>query len=323
MNPLGGHTVNLSADATQTAIDGVAFEVYQKAGQPSVLSHSDTTFFKQEDFTSNAWIWDEYSGIPNIEEHQEQEVVRTVDVFVGNQKTQKVKFFKNDYPVSVEAFKTDKGYIRDRIGADVALAVKNKEDYLAIIDCYGDAFDGTNFTTGSGAGVSLANNSHTTLRGDTVDNLETGAMSPDNADTLARSLESQLGQHGDWGGNVLAGTLVPRNIYKITKEVFNSSGLANSPDNNLNLFETDYGTIAIKQSPLLGSQYNTGGSNANTGYHFISQNHHITRRTLTGMNLTMVEPQYTATDSYVERVRFAEVTYPETHFGYAGSTGAV
>lgn len=318
MTPTGGHTTSLSPDACQTAIDGVAFEEYDQAGQPAELEPTNTIFFKQEDFTSNAHIWDEYSGIPNIEEHAEQEVVKTVDVYLGNQKTQKVKFFKNDYPVSYEAFKTDKGYIRDRIGRDVAIAVKRKQKYLSIIDCYGDAFDGTNFTTPDGQ--ALASSSHSTLRGQTVDNLETGAMDPDNADTLARSLESQIGQHGDWGGNVLGGVLVPRNIYKHTKEVFNSTLIADSAENNLNIFDTDYGQVAIKQSPLLSSTFNAG-SNANTGYHFVAQNHHIVRRQLVGMNMTMIEPQYTATDSYVERVRFAEVSYPETHFGYAASSG--
>lgn len=318
MNPVGGATVNLSPDACQTAIDSVAYEVYDQSGQPAELEATNPTFFKQESFTSNAHIWDEYSGIPNIEEHGEQEIVKTVDVFIGNQKVQKVKFFKNDYPISVEAFKTDKGYIRDRIGKDVAEAVVRKQKYVAIVDCYGDAFDGTNFTTPDGQ--PLASSSHTTLRGDTVDNLETPAMSPDDADTLARSLESQLGQHGDWGGNVLAGVFVPRNIYKHTKEVFNSTLVADSGENNLNLFDTDYGTVSIKQSPLLSSAFNSG-TNANTGYHFVSSNHHIVRRTLVGMEMSMIEPKYTATDSYVERVRFAEVTYPETHFGYAASSG--
>lgn len=320
MGPTGGHTTGLSPDATQTAIDSVAYEVYNQKGQPSELEVTDSIFFKQERFTSNAHIWDEYSGIPNVEQHQEQEVVKTIDVFIGNQKVQKVKFFKNDYPISVEAFKTDKGYIRDRIGKDVAEAVMRKQKYVGIIDCYGDAFDGTNFTTPDGD--ALASNSHTTLRGATVDNLETGAMSPDNVDTLARSLESQIGQHGDWGGNVLAGVLVSRNIYKHTKEVMNSTLIADSAENNLNIFDTDYGTVSIKQSPLLSSTFNSG-SNANTGYHFVSQNHHIVRRQLVDMELEMVEPKYTSTDSHVERVRFAEVAYPETHFGYAGSTGAV
>ena len=319
--PVGGHTTELSPDAVETAIDGAAYEVYNQVGQPAELEATDPTFFKQESFGGkNSWQWDEYSGIPNIEQHGEQEVVKTINVRLGNNKRQPVKFFKNDYPISREAFITDQGFIRDRIGADIAEAVIRTNKYTAIIDCYGDAFDGSNFTTPDGN--SLANNSHTTLRGDTVDNLETGAMSPDNMDTLARSLESQLGQHGDWGGNVLAGLFVPRNIYKISKEVMNSELLANSAENNLNIFDTDYGQVAIKQSPLLGSTFNAA-TNANTSYHLVSQNHHIVRRILIGMTMNMKQPIDTDTDSHVMRTVNAEVTYPETHFGYAGSNGSV
>ena len=103
--------------------------------------------------------------------------------------------------------------------------------------------------------------------------------------------------------------------------MFNSSLLADSAENNLNIFDTDYGTVAIKQSPLLGSTFNSA-TNANTSYHFVSQNHHIVRRKLVDMELEMVEPKYSATDSWVERVRFGEVTYPETHFGHAASNGS-
>lgn len=298
----------------------MAWEVYEREEQPAYLSSRNDMFFKQNSLDTIAWIWDEYSGVPNIEDHGEQEEVRTVDVFIGNQKIQRVTVFKNDYPISWEAFKTDKVGLRDRIGRDIGDAARRTQDYKAVIDCYGDAFDGNNFTTPDG--VSLANNSHTTLRGDTVDNLETAALTPDAMWTLVTSLQAQLGQHGEFGGNVFAGVLTPLTLYKHIKEVLNSTLVADSAENNLNIFDTDFGQVAIKQSPLLGSAFNTG-SNANTAYHVIGQNHFITRRVLSGLDLEMIEPKYTKTDSYVERVRFAEVTYPETQFGYAASTGAV
>lgn len=316
----GGHTTLLSPDAAQTAIDAVAYEVYEREEQPSYLSSRNDVFFKQNDLDTIAWIWDEYSGVPNIEDHGEQEEVRTIDVFLGNQKIQRVTIFKNDYPISWEAFKTDKVGLRDRLGSDVGDAARRTQDYKAVIDCYGDAFNGSNFTTPDG--VSLANNAHTTLRGTTVDNLITTAASPDGLDDLVTTLESQLGQHGEFGGNVVAGVLGPRNLYKKLKEVLNSEKEADTAENNLNLFVTDYGTLSLKQSPLLNSDFNTG-SNANTAYHAVSNNHHITRRVLSELQLEMIEPKYTKTDSFVERVRFAEVTYPETWFGYAGSNGTV
>lgn len=316
---VGGHTTTLSPDAVQTAIDSVAYEVYNQEGQPSEASIKNPVFFKQERFTGNAHIWDEYSGVPNTDETDEQEVVKTVDVFIGNQSSQKVKFFKNDYPISVEAFKTDKGFIRDRLGSDIAEAAMRKKKYVGLIDCYADAFDGNNFTAPDGN--SLANNSHSTLRGDTVDNLETGAASADNVDVLVRSLESQVGQHGDWGGNVIAGILVPRRLYKTMKEILNSEKEANTTDNNLNLFNTDYGQLVLGQSPLLSSDFNSA-TNANTSYHALSQNHHIVRRVLTDLEMEIVEPKFSSTDSWNERVRHAEVSYPETHFGYAAANGS-
>lgn len=319
MNPTGGNTTQMNPDDVQTAIDSVAVEKYNTDGQPDILSVKDEKFFKQESFEGKSHIWDEFSGVPNTEEHQEQEYVKTVDVELGNQKVQSVKFFKNDYPISLEAFRTGKGHIRDRMGESIATAVKRKQQYVGIIDALGDAFDGNNFTTPDGEAA--ASNSHLTLRGDTVDNLETAAMAPDAFDTLLQSLESQIGQHGDWGGNVASAVAVPRNIYKHTKEVLNSTLIADSAENNLNIFDTDYGQLTIKQSPLLSSKFNSG-SNANTGYHLFSENTNLVRRTLFDMELTMIEPQYTGTDSYVERVRFAEVSYWETHFGYAASTGA-
>src|SRR3990167_3069230 len=217
MNPTGGHTTLLSPDACQTAIDGVAWEVYEREEQPAYLSSRNDMFFKQNSLDTIAWIWDEYSGVPNIEDHGEQEEVRTVDVLIGNQKIQRATVFKNDYPISWEAFKTDKVGLRERIGRDVGDAARRTQDYKAVIDCYGDLIAGSLFTTPDGQ--ACASNSHATLRGDTVDNLITTSIAPDAMDDLVTTLEGQLGQHGEFGGNVVAGVLTSRNLYKRGKEV--------------------------------------------------------------------------------------------------------
>ena len=320
MNYQGGFTTLLSPDATQTGIDSVAYEVYERESQPSALSSRDTTFFNQKTMNTMAWIWDEYSGVPNIEVVDEQEIVPTVSTFIGNQTVKRVVVYKNDFPVSWEARKTDRIDLRERIGRSIGDSVRRTQDYKAIIDCYGDAFDGTNHTTPDG--LSLANNAHVTLNGATVDNLSTLAMDPDNFDDVVTLLEAQPGQHGDMGGNVFSGLAVPRNLYKRAKEVMNSTKEADTAENNLNLFDTDYGTVVLKQSPLLNSTFNSG-ANANTGFHLVSQQHHINRRVLAEFETEMIEAKNTGTDSDATRVRFAEVTHPETHFGYVGSTGVV
>ena len=69
MFPTGGHTTLLSPDAAQTAIDAVAWEVYERDGQAAYLNAKNDMFFKQDEMNTIAWLWDEYSGVPNIEEH--------------------------------------------------------------------------------------------------------------------------------------------------------------------------------------------------------------------------------------------------------------
>lgn len=320
MFPTGGHTSLLSPDACQTAIDAVLWENYDREEQPAYLSSRNDMFFKISSIDAMAFIWDEDSNVGSFQETGDQEEILTTNTFIGNQKTKRVLKYTKEIPISWEAFKTDHVGKRDRIGQQIGDRARLTQDKNAILSTYGDAFNGSLNTTPDGA--NLASNSHVTLgTGQTVDNLETGLMNPDNLWTCTVSLANQLAQDGELGSQVFAGLLVPTVLYKVSKEVLNSNLVANSGENNLNIFETDYGQVALKQSQFLGSQYNSN-SNANTSYHLISNNHMITRKVLADMETTMIEPKYTKTDSYVERARYAEVCFPGSFTGYVGSSGA-
>ena len=314
----GGHTSLLSPDACQTAIDDVAFETFDRERQPGYLSADDATFFHSSSTDSMVFIWDEDSNVGLFEEHAEQEEVKTTNTFIGNQATKRVTKYIKDIPISWEAFKTDQVGKRDRIGAQVGDRARVTRDLKSILNTYGDAFAGTVSTTPDGQ--ALASNSHTTLKGVTVDNLETGALTPDNLWTVVTSLANQPGQDGDPGSYAFDGILVPFTLYKTAKEILNSVLAANSGENNLNIFETDYGAVAIKASIYLGSTYNSN-SNANTSYHVVSNNHMITRKVLSDLNTDFIEPKYSRTDSYEHRSRFAESAFPGSWSGYVGSNG--
>jgi len=92
------------------------------------------------------------------------------------------------------------------------------------------------------------------------------------ASKVTTSLANQPAQDGDAGSYVFEGLVVPFLLYKTAKEVMNSTLVANSGENNLNIFDTDYGTVAIRASVFLGSTYN-GATNANTSYHVLSTRH--------------------------------------------------
>lgn len=317
-NITGGFTADLSPDACQTAIDGVMWEKYQRDQQPSYLSAKDEMFFKTSGIDRLAFIYDEDSNVGMFEETGEQQEVRRTDTRIGNQTTARVVKYMKSIPISWEAFKADQVGKRERIGEQVGDRARLTQDFKAVLNTYGDAFAGSISTTPDGQAA--AANSHTTLTGQTVDNLETAAMAPDAMWTSTTSLANQPGQDGDPGSYVLDGVVIPFLLYKTTKEVLNSSLVANSGENNLNIFETDYGTVQIKASVFLGSAYNSN-SNANTSYHLLSQSHQVTRKVFSELNTDLIEPKYSDTDSWEHRSRFAEVSFWGSWNGYVGNNG--
>lgn len=319
MNPIGGNTTQLSPDGFQTAIDAIALEVYDREELPDYLSVRNEMFFKQASFTGIAHIWDEASNVGNFRETGEQEEVTSNDVRIGNTKTKRsVKYFKQ-IPISDEAFRTDKHELRAQIGTWVGDRARNTQDMEGLLNSYGDAFAGSVNTTGDGQAP--ASNSHTTLTGVTVDNLETAALTPDALWTCVQSLAGQKAQDGELGAQNFAGLLVPFNLFRTAKEILDSTLIPNSGENNINVFDTVYGQVAIKASVQLTSAYNTA-TNAATSYHLISRNHGWTRRTLYGLTTDLVEPKYSGNDSWVLKAKFHEATYPATWTGYVGCNGS-
>ncbi len=316
----GGHTTGLSPDAVQASINAVAWERYMRESQPGYLSARDEFFVKQQQANEMVYVWDEDSNVGAFEETDEQADISNSDTRIGNQKTARQKKYVKQIPISWEAFKTDMVGKRERIGQQIGDRAKLTQDKNTILETYGDAFAGTYNTTPDGD--ALASNSHTTLTGVNVDNLETGVLNADNLWTLVQSLANQKAQDGEAGSQVFEGVVVPFILYKTVKETMNSQLVPFSGENQVNLFDTDYGTVKIAASIFLGSTYNAA-TNANTSYSIISSNHMVTRRVLDGLNMDMIEPKYTANDTYVERARYAETRFFESWTGYAGSNGTV
>jgi len=317
-SPTGGFSGGLSPDAVKTAVDGVMYEEYSREMQPGYLSASNGFFFKQGTTDKVAYVWDEDGGIPNLEETGEQEDIKSVDSRIGNSKTKFSQKYANQVPVSDEAFRADQVGKREQLGKQIADAARRTRDQKAILATYGDAFAGSINTTPDGQ--ALASSSHTTINGQTVDNLETAALDPDALWTLTVSLANQKGQHGDAGSHVFEGIVTPFLLYKTSKEVMNSSLLADSAENNINVFDTDYGQVSIAASIFLGSAYNSA-TNANTSYSIVSRNHMVTRKVFYDLTTTMISPEYSDNDSYVMRYKFHESDFPGSWTGYAGSNG--
>lgn len=320
MNPQGGHTYALSPDACQTEIDGVAYETYQRTQQPGYLSAQDSWYFKQMSTSLLAYTWDEDSNVGAFDETDEQEELANTDTFIGNTKTKRQQKWTKQIPVSMEAFKADAVGKRAKIGSQIGDRARLTQDKKAILNTYGDAFAGSINTTPDGD--ALASNSHTTLKGQNVDNLETGVLDADNLWVDVQSLANMKAQDGEAGSYVFEGLLVPFILYKTAKETLDSQLVPFSGENQINLFDTVYGTVRCAASIFLGSTYNSN-SNANTSFHVLSSQHMISREVFMGLTTNLIPPENTANDSWLYRGRFLESHFPQSFSGYVGSNGTV
>lgn len=320
MNPTGGFTTQLSPDACQTAIDVAMYEELEREQQPAYLRATEELFFHNAPVSTEVFSWDEDSNVGPFEVVGEQQDVPTSNTFVGNTKTARIVKYMKNIPISWEAFNTDQIGKRAQIGKNVGDRARLAQDKNSILNTYGDAFDGNIATTPDGQ--ALASNSHTALLiGTTVDNLETAALAPDALWTCVNSLANQYSQDGEVGSYVFEGLLVPFTLYKTAKEVMNSTLVAQSAENQLNIFDTDYGSVQLKASVFLQSPSNSA-TNAATSYHLTSRNHMIQRKVLSPLNTDLIDPTKTSNDTWQHRSRFAEVAFPGSWSGYVGCNGS-
>jgi hypothetical protein len=200
--------------------------------------------------------------------------------------------------------------------AEMGRQARNSQDDNAL-DIYVGGF--ATHTTPDGSYVWA--DDHTNLNGDTIDNLETGAMSVANLETLMNSLYLQKDQRGRLGGHEPTALLVAPAIFPDTQEITKSSLQANTTDNNLNYFSAIYPGLRVYRSPWISSTYDAY-TNANTSYYLVSKNHFIRRRIREALNTVLVPWQYDPKRRYKYRGAFREVAYAATWEGAVASNGS-
>jgi hypothetical protein len=316
---MNGMNSGNNPEVVKTSLDEVLMTEFDTKPTPDQIDATNPTFFKQKGSEKQAEIYAEYMPPKEFESYAEEEEVRDDTVRTGNKTTKEMVPYKNDLPIPVEFFNDDQHGMVTEMSQQFGRKARNSRDKFAFIQSYGDAFSGAVTPNGQ----PMISNTQTTLSGDTVDNLETGTLTPSNMDTFVSSLELQKDQRGELGGHSMVGLLVPRALYKTAVETMESTLEANTGENQLNIFNTKYGTMAINNSPRLDATYNTLNSNANTSYFGVSRNHRITRFVREGLNTTLNDWTLDKKDRYIYKARFREVIAPQTWEGVIGSNGTV
>lgn len=312
--------INDSGIATKAGLDEIFFGSFDREEQPGQILATDPIFFRQKGTTWGAIQNAEISGPGDFTETEDDEDVPEGNIRVGNKQTLSVKDYNRDIPFPQSFLEDQEKYaIKQDAVAMLGTRAMTSRDKFAFLRSYGNPFDATNNPTPDGA--ALSSNTHLTLSGDTVDNLETGALSPDNFKLLVRSLKLQKAQDGDLGSHFLKGIVVALNLIETAKEITDSELKPGGATNNLNWVSNLYPGVHLGTSEYLNSTYNIMNSNVDTTYGVIGGGHKITRTVRVPITTEWISPEYDRKRRAFYRARFRERVFPGTWEGTVFSNG--
>jgi len=306
----------LSPSTVKTAIDEVVKSRFEREAEPGEVLATDGLFFRQQSTSKQAEIVEEYLPPTEFGVHAEAEEVEEATIATGNQKTFTVINYKKSLPIPIEYFEDEMHGVVQHTFSEMGRKARNTRDHAAFNASYGNAFS---VTTPDGA--ALVSATHTTMSGDTVDNLETGVLNATNLETLVKNLALQKDQSGEFGGHVIKGLLVPRILHPDAVEIAESELQTGTANNNLNYFSKIYPGMVVGSSGFLDSTYNSLNSNADTSYFGVSQDHLVTRWDRLGFTTSIVGHEYDSQDRMMYKARFRQVVGPRGFEGLAGSNG--
>lgn len=163
-------------------------------------------------------------------------------------------------------------------------------------------------------GVAVFSNSHVNENGDTVDNLETGALTDPNLNICVNSLRTQLSQTGVILGYEPKFLLTPSILHQTGMSVAKSVLRAGTGNNDLNYFSEMYPGMKVVYSPFLDST-------STTAYFLGSQTNGIMRAEREAFFTDLVDWKTQPNDQYIYKMRAREVVDSIEYSGLVGSSG--
>jgi hypothetical protein len=308
-----------NAEVVKTSLDEVLYTEYDREQEPGEILATDGLFFKQESTGMGAVQYAEYQGPGEFEVHAEEESRKLATVQTANKTTASVLNYKNTVYIPDEFYQDDQHSEVAHTASMFGMRARTSRDKHAFARTYAGGF-ATTIPTPDGAALFSA--THTALDGSTVDNLDTGTLTPANLETVVRNLRLQNAQDGELGGHNAAGLLTPVVLFPDAMEITKSALAANSAENNLNYFSEVYPGMVVGASAYLDSANNTA-TNADTSYYVVSRNHRISRTVRQAIKTTLVSPDTDIQDRWTYKAGFREVAIAKTWEGVQASDGTV
>lgn len=172
------------------------------------------------------------------------------------------------------------------------------------------------FTTALTADGNAIFSTHTLIGGGTQANNATTALTPTSLNTGLVNLMEQKNQAGVITGSTAKVLLVPPALWKHAREITDSALIADSGNNNVNVYRSALG-ITVWTSHWLGAV--AGGSD--TAWFLLAARHGFTRLIRQGMQTALTPWQYSTNLTYNYQANFRENYFCADYSGSFGSTG--
>jgi len=303
-----------SPNVAHTALDFVFDQGYQDEAQISRgrAKASDSLIFKQDTTSSDKVIFDQLGtgGLFGERTNEEAELQQS-SARATNNVVLTIKEFADSVDVPKNFMDDEKhGVVKKTVASMARRARLTQDDYN--INRWALGFT----TVVTNDAVAWFSNSHTTIDGTTVDNLETGTLTPSNLETLIVSLGRQKNQGGILGhfdANLL---FVPLNLLKDGSEVIDSDLLAGTGNNNINYLSRKYPGLELKFSPTLDDT-------STTAYFLASNEHSCTRWVREAIATNYIPWDISKNKVGTYQCWFREITNPISYEAASASDGSV
>lgn len=297
----------------KTALDKLMDEATIEVAAVAKSTALDEMVFTQ-DSANNAAVVSSVIGGGGYFQETVDDVALTneANVAAAPPKTTLVVQFKKNLPIS-------RTFMADQQQSAVSKAVKQQtQTWVASRDraafrVYGNGFSGAGNSTTIDS-VPLFSNSHVNENGDTVDNLETGALTDPNVNIMVNSLRTQTSQSGVTIGYEPKWLLTPSILHQTGMSVAKSVLRAGTGNNDLNYFSEMYPGMKVVYSPFLDA-FST------TAYYIGSQTHGVSRFEREAFFTNLRPWEENINDQYIYKMRAREVVDAIEYSGLVGSQG--
>ena len=297
----------------QTELDKVFFQQFDyDEAFPGVAHATTAEIFKPQETTHAAWIQSVNKGSGLFPAIGETAVVPLSTPQVTNKQTTKILTFAQGIDISKQLFDDNMHGVWAEDVKDFAMKAKDTQDYNAF------RIFRNGFTAEMTADGSYFFSTHTLIGGGTQVNNSTAALSPTTLNTAIVNLMEQKDQSGVIRGSAPAVLLVPPALWKHAREITDSALIADSGNNNVNVYRSALG-LTVWTSHWLGAA--AGGSD--TAWFLLAKRHGVTRLIRQGLETALTDWRYSNNLTYRYQANFREEVFVADYAGAYGSTGTV